>query len=290
MQNKPCAARNLQKTHMLEPGRKQTQTYSCMHCIYCTTCMHPSDSGTFGTYTFCGLLEELLQATGYSEDSVDDRSRHCMSMCNYRQKWKRTCIPLEIDSIQLHLSNVIDQPNTVWYMWYICTYTTPVWTRCARPLGQPLEPSTPENVLWVIEQYLSIYIHESKQSSKYISKKQCEWKATHEAANGPCDLCLNALVHTCTLRSTQASCQWRGLAGHHEFEQGYPCNCAWVVCWFSFWQVFTSIDAAAGQWDVQGHLPQLLEAQPVALSAVAWVVWVGSGLCTWQWTAAGVQH
>ena len=76
---------------------------------------------------------------------------------------------------------------------YIYTYTTPVWTRCARPLGQPLEPRTPENVLWVIEQYLSIYIHESKQSSKYISKKPCEWKATHEAANGPDVLCLNEL-------------------------------------------------------------------------------------------------
>ena len=93
----------------------------------------------------------------------------------------------------------------------------------------------------------SDHAYSATQQANHISKKQCEWKATHEAANGPCDLCLNALVHTCTLRSTQASCQWRGLAGHHECEQGYPGNCAWVVCWFSFWQVFTSIDAAAGQ-------------------------------------------
>ena len=45
------------------------------------------------SHAFCGLLEELLKATGYSEDSVDDRSRHCMSMCNYRQE--RVCVRSE---------------------------------------------------------------------------------------------------------------------------------------------------------------------------------------------------
>jgi len=53
-------------------------------------------------------------------------------------------------------------------MWYIYTYTTPVWIPCARPLGQPLEPRTPENVLWVIEQYISIYIYTYLYAWNYI--------------------------------------------------------------------------------------------------------------------------
>ena len=48
--------------------------------------------------------------------------------------------------------------------------------------------------------------HESKQSSKYISKKECEWKATHEAVNDADVLCLNELSGQTVSCHKQGSC------------------------------------------------------------------------------------
>ena len=52
----------------------------------------------------------------------------------------------------------------------------------------------------------SDHAYSATQQANHISKKQCEWKATHEAANGPDGLCLNERSGQTLSCHNQGSC------------------------------------------------------------------------------------